>query len=580
MGFDTETDSHGNIFLLSSANHVVVRPSTLESLNFLLNEGRESVNWFFNIRFDLDAILKQAAQEMSEDELKDMMKHNRVKIGPYSIRFIERKFFKVQYEHKTTYFYDIHAFLPGSLEKLSEKYLGKHKIEIEDKDRIYEQWLINPQKIEEYCRNDARLTTELGKFLMIEIEKLLSVVPARLYSKAYLSEFYLRRYVDDGVFRPFPKLKKPCQNPDHKHKQDFFHYDPITYSILRYAYRSYKGGIFDISVKGRVVGTQVDLNSAYPFQIAQLPDLRYGIWKRANNPTPELKEGAIGIYKVFRQWDGWSPYRFKSGWVCYPVCRKDCPIPEDDFHADYITRDEYDFLIDRGFKVKVIRGFEWNPSVYIRPFHDLIVGLYREKAETKGKDEGLYQLIKTVLNGGYGKFAQARISIGAIFNPVYATLITARTRVQIAKFAEQYFSEIYEVATDSIFGIPRDMANLSNVCDQEIGDFDFVHKNYELVVFQSGSSLDINGKWVKSRGFNPADVTEGKGGLILKVRQPLHLRSAVVRKKIDSVDEFQENTRELSIIDMKRNWKIGKSVTFSDLFQESFQGERLTCDDL
>ncbi len=56
------------------------------------------------------------------------------------------------------------------------------------------------------------------------------------------------------------------------------------------------------------------------------------------------------------------------------------------------------------------------------------------------------------MNSLYGKTAQSKYDLGAITNFVYASVITARVRIQVASHCEKYFSKVIAIDTDSITG--------------------------------------------------------------------------------------------------------------------------------
>ena len=57
-------------------------------------------------------------------------------------------------------------------------------------------------------------------------------------------------------------------------------FNDIDYDIQSLAYKCYFGGHFEIFYKGYLENIhRADINSAYPFAMAEIPNMKTGIWK-------------------------------------------------------------------------------------------------------------------------------------------------------------------------------------------------------------------------------------------------------------------------------------------------------------
>ncbi len=391
--FDTETDSRGDLLVLCNSKRATSRyPEFKEVIRFLWKESKQ-LNWFFNLRFDADAMFKLAFQTKVKHGIKD--KVITLVYGKYLIECFDYKLLKITYRGLVKNFWDLARFLDGSLDSLAQKYLGEKKTGLEfDKNRME---TYDFGAVVSYCIRDSYLTRKLAEFLNEKIELVSEQLtgkkksPAQYYSKASLSEFYVCEVVDNSLLQPYRGLGK------------------ITIPLLRDAYRSFHGGMFQVFNKGLLTNTSTyDINSAYPYEIKNLLPLD-GVWVRKEKEYDLSAD--FGIYHVNQRFLGFSPVRL-HGTIIYPVTKKK--------YENYITKPELSYLIELGENVEVLDAWEHFRSSEFRPFESFINLLYEAKTESKKKhDLALYWLYKVIMNSLYGKFVQSRGDrAGRIFNPV------------------------------------------------------------------------------------------------------------------------------------------------------------------
>lgn len=536
-GFDTETDSNGNILVLASSRfHTSYRPSVLECLSFL-SKNDFNQGWFFNIGFDVDAIFKPIADKI-DFEKKGFWN---VKIGKYQVKYLKGKMLYIKTKKGSKYFFDVNNFYEGSLSKVSRDILGMEKTGENFNKNFMENE--NFDEVVKYCMNDAYLTKELAKILFTGIENISKDLigvrssPRRLLSRASLAEFYLIKKIPFEVLRPM--------------------YD---FEILNYGYKAYHGGMFDLYERGLLSVDTIDLKSAYPYEISNLIDLSRGEWKYVKN----FDENAYyGFYHVKIKYNGFIPLQLKNGNVIYPVTEKR--------YEYYATQNEL-----KNFKDwEVIDGYVFYPSKIIKPFKPLIDYLFDLKERNK-ENKVKYLLIKKIINSMYGKFVQiAGDKTGKIFNSVYGAVITSNTRLKIYE-GMKLFDKIYEIDTDSISG------KLKNgfISGKNLGEFELKEKNSEKIIIENGISLTPDLKtFFNTRGFSKSQIQNFKiknDKIIINFRRPLHMREAKVQKKLYEINKFEDFTKEISLVSTKKlfpsEWNlvdVQEGVFFGDeIFNE------------
>lgn len=162
----------------------------------------------------------------------------------------------------------------------------------------------------------------------------------------------------------------------------------------RYAYA---GGRFELFKVGRVRGPVygIDINSAYPHAISQLPSLVDGDWRHVDNPT-QLAE--FGIYKLsllrgggFDRPPGVVFHRDKHHNISFPWRVEGWYHSPEAYHA-----------IRCG--ARAIEGWEYVGSVD-RPFR-WVQEVYNQRRDWKRRGISAQVALKLLLNSMYGKMAQ------------------------------------------------------------------------------------------------------------------------------------------------------------------------------
>lgn len=421
-GFDTETlNGYARICAASDKSFTVIN-SVESAIAFLTSARfRYSLNFFWNIQFDVDALMKY----LGRGQLEELYATNKLQVDDTDIQLIPNKKLSLRRAKKTWAFYDAYLFYEMSLERAGRLYAGMEKNEGGlDRSLIgssREYWIDNYDAIVDYCIQDASITARLGDVLQDEIKQVMEFYPKSYVSKAALSKQYFRYYTN------IPDITK------------------VQRDVQRYAFESYHGGHFEVTERGNVGEcSNMDISSAYPAEIADLIDITRGVWKRVAEISPDAYYGFY-LAKIQLPYAHICPYAVRWGsTVIYPW---------GEWHG-YFTRKEL-MEMPAGGRYSVISGYEFYPSELIYPFRERIHHLYDAKRKVD-KDSYQYALYKKVLNSLYGVFYQKHREpggmwrAGPLFNPIYASIITAHTRMKLWQQAARWGSRCVSLATDGL----------------------------------------------------------------------------------------------------------------------------------
>jgi len=352
-GIDTETYK-GYVKLICDDSGRSKDIESFENIVSFLTHSRfrSSFNWFYNIKFDFESIIKY----LDYSELIELYKEGEIERNGYTINYLDKKFFSIHKDNNYYYFYDLFNFLETSLNKASEKFLQDKKMsDIVDSSKLntdLNYWSENYDNIVKYCVKDAELTKRLADYFWNIVYKNMEYYPKRPFSKGKIAEEYF--------------LSK-CYIPT---------INDIPRKVLEYAYNSYFGGRFELLKKGYFEKVySYDIKSAYPHQIRNLIDFSNGNWLEVK----EVNDSAYtGFYKckIECKESFFSPFIFKVGLLNI--------FPNGDF-AQYLTKQEIDFIRLRfeNSGIKIVKGYEFYPKNLNYPFKLEIEHLYDWKEKEK-----------------------------------------------------------------------------------------------------------------------------------------------------------------------------------------------------
>jgi len=554
MGFDTET-LDGYCRLITASDGSSLETAAIGPIfDYLTKRAyRTTHNFFFNLRYDTQAVIKY----LPRAALEQLYKTKKTTFEDFHLFYIPEKMFKITKSRHVYTFYDVAQYFEGSLEVNAQRYLGQGK-SLDGLDRAKigtsaSYWKKHRKAIIKYCIQDSILTQGLARILNDTVTQDIGIFPRKYTSKARISKDYFRTYC------PFPDIK----------------YQPPW--ALSLAMASYSGGRFEVIKKGHFPNVWgIDICSAYPLQIANLPDLRSGKWVKVRGLSPRA---VLGFYlcKIYcpPALMGPLPVRIGQDTIIYP-CGE---------WFGYLTKAEYE-CYSRDLDIKVIRGCEYYDPEPTYPFKTHIEHLYELKSQTP-KDNFRYDLTKIIMNSLYGAFYEKIKSgqgyyAGMLFNPIYASLITAGTRCQLWDILRKYPKDTIGTATDGIL-LTRDPGIEKS---KVLGSWSLDDQG-ETTVIRSGI-YRIAGK-TKNRGLSKVSHLKTPYGQYpdlfayilsnpnlrtypITVSRPLNLGECLVHtktKRPDMINVWTEYTYEIDINrDKKRIW-TGEFSTGADLFNTS-----------
>lgn len=557
IGFDTETYKGACKLLADSEGRYIYNPNFKDCIDFLWYKASQGLyRTFWNLDFDISAILKLYDDI---DKIIELLEGNEIEYRDFTLTYLRPKFFQIRKGHKTLSFTDLFFIYKSSLEYASETFLNQHKIDTIDGNLLNTNllyWVNNLDDIIKYCIQDCKLTAELGRFLLKKLEEAKLPNPRYFSSTASLSKQYFRLN---------------CRIPSIKY---------IPTNILDISCFCYFGGRFEVLKRGYFPELwNYDINSAYPRTIEDLPDLKYGTWFKVEEGSKKEK---IGYYKVLLD----IPESYISA---LPMKNKGLIIFPHGVFEKWITWYEYDLLKD--YIIDLYYGYEYdfNEDKGYYPFRKEIDYLYSKKQENKGINEVFYWIYKIYMNSFYGcmwekhKNPEGLIVAGILFNPIYASIITARTRWQLLKdVGKKNWKNIVAFHTDSVIST-KPLKNLK--INEELGNWSLENKDgkaEEGVIISSG--IYQIGSKIRRRGFSKKDINwfnelkefQDKVKIRLPKLHVIKIAEALRRwYSTEKVNIFIEDYKDLDINnDKKRNWSRN-FTSCKDLLENNISSKTL-----
>jgi len=581
-GYDTETylgnllvitamPPDDNIEIESKENTYHYNPDNpLELIEWLFNTGVE-YNFFYNIKFDFSVILKP----FITTDNKDSIRQGKAKIGNFEIGYITGKSFYIKRlnsrntERKLRVnFYSIDNFykLVGaslSLDNVSKFFLGDSKnaeelgIDRKSIGEIKGYYESHKELIDKYCRKDSLLTARLGKLFAERLYTMLKAYPKTLNSSASISKSYLTLYHNTESMS-YWNLLSNYENREKAHE---------------YITRSYHGGIFTLYKLGKVENVkEIDLNSAYPTEIINLKSIHNGKITYVNS----YKKADYGFYKVKMLYpqDYPFPLRAEKNLIIYPY--SDVPV------ENYITAEEYEFLRDHHIYCDIVDGFiiDTGGEQEFKDYKELyrLKSEYKEKfKETKNIEfQVLSDSYKYVLNASYGCFAESKSGYTEFTNLIYASYITANTRLRIYKAIEElrkHNCEIVAIMTDAIMY----RGDWDYPSSNELGDFKIESfegkKNVTATIYMNGLYM-IDGKWKAIRGFPSLYRLKEEflkaSGKEYEIRRtkPMGLKEGIVQHKVNNIGDFLNTVKKIKLESNLLKYEINPNDLYFEKLRE------------
>jgi len=534
IGFDSEAYRDGTTFMFCTSDGDVILPSVL--IDTLFTTQYESTNFVtWNLKYESGAILKLFPRPVIK-ALQVTHKTRCVYHGmKLEIQYIPHKCLKIKqikFAGHAVRFWDISPFYGRcKLDTAASTYLHESKDDMDPKLFTTEYVSENFERIASYCIKDSVLTKKLAD-MWIDKFSATGVPVTSLYSEASISFAYFSQHTD--IITPF----------------EFWDYNR---RLLRYAFESYEGGKFEITHRGKFTGYEYDISSAYPFEIANLLDIRNAEISYSSYYNHNAAYGFLRVSIRFTDKDTYLPCGLFRKLRIYPT----------GFYFLTITKQEYDYIKELPYvKIDIIQA-AWI-TVYKRsyPYRDIVNELYELKSRYKKSDPLRSRNYKIIMNGFYGKLAQClpanndTYNAGAGWNPVYASVITANTRIAVTRLQNLLKDDCYAVHTDSV--ITRKPLPDSFI-GKGLGKFELVEQGDGVLV---GCGIyEINGQCAL-KGFRKNSIVKilkenpGKSKIKLSlVHVESWIQAMAQNHEVGSINLFSDILKILTLnCDTKRLW--------------------------
>lgn len=535
---------------------------------------------WWNMKFDVECILKH----LPENKIKKLLACMEVEYKGFKLHYIPGKKFTIQRGKHQAHHFDIASFYMTGLDYAAEMFLERSKKDLpfsrKELGSDWSIWAEHKERIIRYCYQDSELTRQLAKYWV-----------------DWADNF--------GVDASYP-ISPANVAGKHALKQNYPTYSEAFHrTVGKRAWKSYYGGRFEARKKGTFDQLyNYDIKSAYPSEMVEMPSTDQLTWvKKDNNECLDFDLGFVkGDFRVSDQAD-WAPImsRQSDGLVFAP-----CGTHRN----KWITLSEYRRCLEHEYtecqmETSIVANDDGS-----RPF-DWIRDIYAKRVELKKNDDPRELILKIIINSVYGKTLQKNpvespvqvekyqghagnkqtimiegephvverkeYDIGPLFNPVYGSITTARTRCQCWDMMQKY--DTVMVMTDGI--LTTEKAESSDL-GTELGDWELDAKGRGLII---GNGLyQLEDKRPKRRGFVLPDefdtwftafenADHSQEALRIVQRRPIHPGEALTQKTWDlsEVGAFRDVPKNIHLNnDRKRDFP---DVTVGEMLEDNFEGD-------
>ena len=493
LAFDSET-SDGYTYLIADSNGRKIALKGLEDyLKFLSYQGyQKTVNWWYNLTYDTNSLLKF----LNRQQRREIIATNKINVHGYQISIIPNKELVISTLSKDEYnkdgtlkiknsvfFYDLAQFYDFKrLKDLAVK-VNMEKVEVADISNInWNKYLVDDtyhKLINDRCIIDSEITKLLADKLTVEINKL--VIINKYKSKASIA----RKYVLEN-------LKKKMQLPD--------------YGLLQASLDCYHAGHIETMRMGAFTNVyNADINSAYPYAMSNIYETD-GTYIRNRSYEPDA---IYSYFNVMVEYDNEyvSPLWYNVGNNNYHATG---------FYKTWITKTEYEYLDSMGYQIIIEKAYHLKRSPNsTKPFENIIHDLYKRRLQAKAEHDDIEKVIKVILNSMYGvtintvlKYEeteddtdvwiinafdeiinyQKTFKATNMYNPLFATEITAQTRVKIFNDFKKQYKDMNAISTDGIY-LTKKPHNIKP--DNKLGGYS-LDKIDKYILLGSGRYFNLN----------------------------------------------------------------------------------------
>jgi hypothetical protein len=614
MGADTETHKGYARLLCIEGSQPLYQPVTgnwEEWIEYLLNlpTGRIA---FFNLRFDVEAILKHFPEQfiknllyLTEAEIQ-LPKQNRIltfKLIPWKLFTIREMSFEANRRRtkRRIEIFEAAQFFQTSLNNASKEILKEEKIEdqafAQNLNETLTPWQNELPRIIQYCQDDAIKAGRLIRiFMQSAAAEPINLAPKNPISCAWYAKELIRQCVPE-----VKTIKSIRTGQGHYYARPWKRWDNV-------GSQCYVGGRFEPFQKGTFDHVyNDDINSAYPDSIAKLPNPYNLTFVKDYQPEGEFSMVKADVVVPKDLHIGPLPFRMPDT-IIFPVGSW-----TGWFHWDELRNAEkYGVEFDIS---KCLNGFE--PDGKQRPFANRIPAFYEGRKAWKKQHDPRQLSSKIAMNSVYGVFyeknerieesestrateidghhlAKKKDNPGRFFYPYLAGKVTSECRVKLLNAAMQKPESIIFLATDGILSTER----LNIPISDKMGDWSRKEcttdgTNVAARVFGNGL-YELGGK-IKTRGFrkdkdrDPRPMRERMriatakdkpnghqvGDILIETieKGPIHLATSFKLRDYSLKDALTwiEKKKEMNITQCKK--RIWPKFTVNDLYSKSLQSK-------
>jgi len=459
LGIDSEAYTTGVPFMLCTSRGEYFDPKDSPFCFFtdafwdgLIASHVNFVVW--NLKYDSGAILYHLPQTFLHFFWETGKATYEYDDTVYKFQYVPHKLLRISCRKRIVNFWEISQFYRSSLDNAAEIYLNENKLGMTTKNFSLRYVEIHWKLLLRYCIRDADLTARLGIYLVDKLEEF-GITASSLYSSASISfKYFCSRTSVVTAWRFWEDDRK----------------------ALALASDAYEGGKFEVTTRGKFTGIEYDISSAYPYEIANLVDISSATTVHTTEYQPKAVYGFL---------DCTITHNTPAHIPCGPMVEGVRIYPNGTFRQT-ITAPEYLYLRSIGINPIVHDAVWFFVKRKRHPYRKIVMDLFKIKSSMKSKDRMLYNIVKVVLNGFYGKMAQSieqpdgSVLVGSGWNPVYASYITALTRIKVTKIQNLMKSDCLAVHTDSVIvkrPLPPEIPT-----DNALGNFGFVTEGPGILV--------------------------------------------------------------------------------------------------
>ena len=595
-GADTETHK-GYCRLLCIENHLHRYTTKIgeweEWVEYLLNSAKRIC--FYNLRFDVEAILKHFPEEfiknllyLGSTEIEYDDKVIVFRLIPWKVFSIKEMTFEKNRRRtkRSIECFDAAQFYHDSLNNASAKVLGEKKVEdrefAKELNESERPWKEELPRIIRYCQDDA---IKAGKLMRLFQEATASD-PINLNPRNPISCAW---YAKDLIKQCIPEVKsiKSMQT-----KQGYYYTRPWK-RWDNVGSQCYFGGRFEVFQKGIYRDAYLsDINSAYPLWISQLPNPYNLTFVKDFEPEGDFSMVKAEVFVPKDLKIGPLPFRTPES-IIFPLGNWTAWFHWHELQNAAQYGVEFNII-------KALNGYE--PRGIQRPFKERIPRYYEGRLEWKKINDPRQLSSKIAMNSVYGVFYEKNERImetdrpnsteidghhlkkqkdnpGRYFYPFFAGWITSKTRVQLLNAAMTVPQEdILFKATDGIMSL----SPLKIPISMKLGEWG-VDKVEETRVFSNGL-YEVDGK-LKTRGFRTGQgkdprplqerMFERNGEIFIEVIQqsPLHINKSFRSKKYELKDALVwiDDNKEMNLT--KCNKRVWPEFTLNQLLNSQIDSQ-------